>query len=133
MARQVTAWVGWVFFGAFALLTAGLFNIVGGLIAAFSPKDVLAWSGHSVVLVDVSAWGWVHFALGVLMVLVGLFLFGGRTWARAVAAVLVVLNLLAQFVSLPITPWWSLVVLVLDVLVLWAITVHGDEVERAVS
>ena len=42
-----------------------------------------------------------------------------------------IVNLLAQFVSLPITPWWSLVAIALDLVILWALTVHGDEVERA--
>lgn len=133
MARQVTGWVGWMWFAAFAMLTVGLFNIVGGLIAVFSPKKVLAWSGQNVVLVDVSAWGWVHFGLGVLLALTALFLFAGRFWARVLGVAFVVLNLLAQFVSLPVTPWWSIVVIVLDVVVLWALIVHGDEAERAVS
>jgi hypothetical protein len=132
MARQVTGWVGWVWFGAFLLLTVGFFNVIGGIVAAFSPDDVLAWSGHDVVLVDVSTWGWVHIVLGVLLVLVAAFLFAARPWARIVAAILVTLNLLTQFLYLPITPWWSLAVIVLDVFVLWALIVHGAEVEDAV-
>ncbi|QHT58026.1 hypothetical protein GXP71_19355 [Cellulomonas sp. H30R-01] len=133
MARTVTGWVGWVWFGAFCLLTVGLFNVVSGLIAVFSEEKVLAWSGQGVTIVDVSTWGWVHLILGALMVALGLVLFTGAAWARWTASVLVVLNLVAQFVSLPITPWWSLAVIVLDVVVLWALIVHGEEVERAVS
>jgi general stress protein CsbA len=75
----------------------------------------------------------VHLVLGVAMTALGLVLFTGAAWARWTASVLVVLNLVAQFVSLPITPWWSLAVIVLDVVVLWALIVHGEEVERAVS
>ncbi|NKY39706.1 DUF7144 family membrane protein [Cellulomonas septica] len=133
MARTVTGWVGWVWFGAFCLLTVGLFNVVSGLIAVFSEEKVLAWSGQGVTIVDVSTWGWVHLILGAAMVALGLVLFTGAAWARWTASVLVVLNLVAQFVSLPITPWWSLAVIVLDVVVLWALIVHGEEVERAVS
>ncbi|GCD19126.1 hypothetical protein ACFO3K_12320 [Cellulomonas algicola] len=133
MARTVTGWVGWVWFGAFCLLTVGLFNVVSGLIAVFSEDKVLAWSGQGVTIVDVSTWGWVHLILGAAMVALGLVLFTGAAWARWTASVLVVLNLVAQFVSLPITPWWSLAVIVLDVVVLWALIVHGEEVERAVS
>ena len=73
----------------------------------------------------------IDFATQVLLVLVGFALFGGSGWARLVAIVLVVVNLVAQFVSLPITPWWSLVAIALDVVILWALTVHGGEVERA--
>ena len=39
--------------------------------------------------------------------------------------------MVAQFVSLQITPFWSLVVIVLDLVILWALTVHGAEVEKA--
>lgn len=133
MARTVTAWVGWVWFGAFALLTVGLFNVVAGLVAVFQDDKVLAWSGNGVVLFDVSAWGWVHLLLGIALTALGLALFSGAAWARYTACVLVVLNLVAQFVSLPVTPWWSLTVIALDVVVLWALTVHGADVERAVS
>ncbi|WP_456825415.1 DUF7144 family membrane protein [Cellulomonas sp. P5_E12] len=131
MAQRVTAWVGWVWFAAFAILVAGLLNVVSGLVAIFSPKTVLSWTRDGIAVVDVSTWGWVHLVLGVLLVLAGFALFAGSWWARLVAAVLVIINLVAQFVSLPITPWWSLVVIALDLVILWALTVHGDEVERA--
>lgn len=132
MSRNVTAWVGWVWFAAFAILAVGLFNIVAGLAAAFSPNNVLSWTNDGVAVVDVSTWGWVHMILGVLLVAAGFALFSGAAWARLVAIVLVVLNLIAQFVSLQVTPFWSLVIIVVDLVILWALTVHGNEVERAV-
>ena len=131
MAQKVTAWVGWAWFGAFVVLTAGLINAVSGFVAIFSPSTVVSWTGEGIAVVDVSTWGWVHLVLGALLVLVGFALFAGSTWARRTAIVLVVINLVAQFVSLPVTPWWSLVVIALDLTVLWALIVHGDEVERA--
>ncbi|WP_456846367.1 DUF7144 family membrane protein [Cellulomonas sp. P5_C6] len=131
MAQRVTAWVGWVWFAAFAILVAGFINLVSGLTAVFSPKTVLSWTTDGLALVDVSTWGWVHLVLGAGLVFAGFALFGGATWARLVAIVLVVINLIAQFVSLPITPWWSIVVIALDLVILWALTVHGDEVARA--
>ncbi len=75
----------------------------------------------------------MHLALGALLTLTGFALFGAAGWARIVAVVLVVINLVWQFVWLPVTPWWSLASIVLGGFVLWALTVHGDEVERAVS
>jgi hypothetical protein len=131
MARNVTGWVGWVWFAAFSILAVGLFNIVAGVAAAFSPNNVLSWTNNGVAVVDVSTWGWVHIILGALLVAAGLALFSGAGWARLVAIVLVVLNLIAQFVSLQTTPFWSLVIIVVDLVILWALTVHGDEVERA--
>ena len=131
MAQRVTAWVGWVWFAAFAILVAGFINIVTGLVSVFSPKTVVSWSPDGIAVVDVSTWGWVHLVTGALLVIVGFALFAGSWWARLVAVVLVIINLVAQFVSLPITPWWSLVAIALDLVILWALTVHGGEVERA--
>jgi len=131
MSRNVTGWVGWVWFAAFSILAVGLFNIVSGVAAAFSPNDVLSWTNNGVAVVDVSTWGWVHIILGALLVAAALALFSGAGWARVVAIILVVLNLIAQFVSLQTTPFWSLVIIVVDLVILWALTVHGDEVERA--
>lgn len=134
MAQRVTGWVGWVWFCAFALLTIGLFNVISGLIAVFDEDKVLAWSGsQGAYVLDISTWGWVHLALGVLLTLTGFALFGAAGWARVVAIVLVVVNLVWQFVWLPVTPWWSLTAIVLGGFVLWALTVHGAEVERAVG
>ena len=84
MAQKVTAWVGWVWFAAFAILVSGLFNIISGAVAVFSPKTVLSWSPDGVAVVDVSTWGWVQLALGLLLLLVGFALFSGAGWARVV-------------------------------------------------
>src|SRR3954447_20451675 len=68
MARNVTGWVGWGWFAAFSILAVGLFNIVAGVAAAFSPNNVLSWTNNGVAVVDVSTWGWVHIILGALLV-----------------------------------------------------------------
>ncbi len=133
MAQKVTGWVGWVWFGAFALLTVGLFNVVSGLIAVFNDDKVLAWNNfQGAFVLDISTWGWVHLILGALITFVGFALFGGALWARITAIILLTVNLVWQFFWLPVTPWWSIAVIALGGFTLWALTVHGDEVERAV-
>lgn len=133
MARssQVTAWVGWVWFAGIVLLVLGLFNAISGLVAAFSPEKLVGLGEQGIVVLDVSTWGWVHLVVGILLVIVGFSVLSGRGWARLVAIVLVVLNVLTQFVALPASPWWSVVTIILGLFVLWALVVHGDEAERA--
>lgn len=133
MARssQVTAWVGWVWFAGIVLVTIGFFNAISGLVAVFSPNSLVGVSDAGIVVLDVSTWGWIHLVIGVLLVLIGFALLSGKGWARMVAIVLVVINAIAQFTTLQVTPWWSLITIVLDVFVLWALVVHGDEAERA--
>lgn len=124
---RVTGWVGWVWFAAALLFTVGLFGVIAGLVAVFNPNTVVAATGEGVAVIDVSTWGWVHLVIGVLVALTGLALFGGAAWARLVAIVLIVLNMLVQFVALPSTPWWSLTAIILSLVVLWALVVHGGE------
>ncbi|MGO1287880.1 MAG: DUF7144 family membrane protein, partial [Cellulosimicrobium funkei] len=111
MARssQVTAWVGWVWFAGIVLVTIGFFNAISGLVAVFSPNSLVGVSDAGIVVLDVSTWGWIHLVIGVLLVLTGFALLSGKGWARMVAIVLVVINAIAQFTTLQVTPWWSLV------------------------
>jgi hypothetical protein len=54
-------------------------------------------------------------------------LFSGSAWARVVGTVLVSLNLMAQFVFVSVYPVWSIIMMVVDVMVIYALTVHGGE------
>lgn len=129
MART-TAWVGWVVFAALMMLTTGFFNIVAGLAAVIGPDDAYVNTSVGLLVFDVQAWGWIHLVLGIVLLLVGACLAAGQTWARLAAIILVTLNLVTQFVLLPAQPWWSVLVIAIDVFVLWALVVHGDETKN---
>lgn len=126
MARA-TAWVGWIVFAALMMMTSGFFNAVAGLAAVIGDDDAYLDTRVGLLVFDVEAWGWVHLLLGVALIVVGACLAAGQTWARLVAVVLVSVNLVTQFVLLPAQPWWSVIVIAVDVFVLWALVVHGDE------
>ena len=51
------------------------------------------------------------------------------TWARVVAVILASLNAVGHIFLLPTQPWWSLLVIALDVFVIYALTVHGKELK----
>jgi len=129
---RVTGWVGWGWFAGIVLIIAGAIDIVYGLIAVFQPGSAyfVATEGE-LVLFDLQGWGWWHTIFGVLLILVGAALFTGATWARVTAIVLVSLNALSQLMLLPLQPWWSIIVLTLDILVIYALTVHGKEFRAA--
>jgi uncharacterized membrane protein len=79
--------------------------------------------------VNVQGWGWWHLISGVLLILVGLALLTGATWARVIAIILVALNAIGQLTLIGAQPWLSLILLGLDVLVIYALTVHGHELK----
>jgi hypothetical protein len=128
--REVTGWVGWGWFAAIVVIIAGVFDALYGLIAVLLPGSAyfVAVEGD-LFLFDVAGWGWWHLITGILLILVGFALIAGTTWARVVAIILVALNALGQLFLLPVQPWWSLIVLTLDILVIYALTVHGREMK----
>ncbi|HEU4544408.1 MAG TPA: hypothetical protein VFR23_24975 [Jiangellaceae bacterium] len=127
-----TGWVGWIWFAGLALILVGTFNLIHGLVAVFE-DDVLIAAGEGLVVLDLTAWGWVHTIAGALQVVVGLMLFTGARWARIAAIVLVMLNAVAQLAALNVQPTWSLVIIALDVVVLWALVVHGEEARAGIA
>lgn len=127
LRRHVTGWVGWIAFAGLLLLVAGVLNVISG-VAALVSDDVYVEGPRVTLVLDTTAWGWVHVLLGCALVVTALALLAGRTWARVVVSALVVLNVVSQTLLLPAYPVYSLLVIALDVVVLWAVVVHGDEV-----
>ncbi|PJI86661.1 DUF7144 family membrane protein [Luteimicrobium subarcticum] len=129
MAQRVSGWVGWVWFGGLAMFIAGVWNFFYGLAAVLGPDKRYLVSDAQLLVFNQQGWGWAHLIFGVIIAVVGLCVLTGQAWARLTAVVLITLNLITQFLYLPAQPWWSVIVIVLDVFVLWALIVHGDEAE----
>jgi hypothetical protein len=55
----------------------------------------------------------------------------GNILARTVGVLVAAGSLIGNFLFIPVYPVWALTVILLDVLVIWALTVHGREM-RAV-
>lgn len=127
-----TGWVGWIWFAALALILVGTFNVIHGLVAVFE-DNVLVAAGQTLAVLDLTTWGWVHTVAGALQIVVGFALFTGARWARIAAIVLVMLNAVAQLAALNAQPTWAIIVIALDVVVLWALVVHGEEARAGVA
>ena len=125
---------GWIGFAGIVMLVMGGIAFFQGLIALFEDEYyVVTQSGFLVV--DVTAWGWIMLLWGVLLVLAGLSLISGRTWARWFTIVVVALNFFAQlgFLGNSSYPLWALTALALNVVVLYALTVRWDESQADIA
>jgi hypothetical protein len=112
---------GWVHFGAVMMIVVGAFGVIEGLIALFNPTTYVTVDG-AVLTVDLTAWGWAHLVLGALLVVTGVSLMRtAPAWARGLGVVLVVLSILVQLAWLPASPIWSILMIVLDLLVIYAL------------
>jgi hypothetical protein len=112
---------GWVHFGAVMMTIIGAFGVIEGLAALLTPTTYIAVNG-TVLSIDLSAWGWLHLILGALLVITGISLLRETpSWARALGTVLVALSILVQMAWMPAYPIWSILIITLDVVVLYAL------------
>jgi hypothetical protein len=126
--RATSGWaVGFILFAAIMMMMTGVFQALAGLIAIFENEFYVATRNY-LFKFDATTWGWIHLILGVIVVLAGWGLLSGRTWARAVGITLALLSAIANFLFIPYYPFWSLLIIALDVFVIWALAAHGGDV-----
>jgi hypothetical protein len=111
---------GGLVLGGVLMVVYGLFAVLQG-IAAIAGDEVYTSFGQYSFEFDLTAWGWIHVIVGVLVVVAGLGLFTGAGWARVASAVVVGLALIANFLWLPYQPFWSMIMIVTGLFVLWSV------------
>ncbi|MDH6628241.1 hypothetical protein M2271_006073 [Streptomyces sp. LBL] len=117
-------WVtGGVVFAGVLMLVNGILAIFQG-ISALAKDDVWASLGDYVYKVNLTGWGVILLVLGVLSALTGAGILRGEPWARIVGIFLASLNMVAQFLFLPYSPVWSIIMIAVNVFVIWALAAH---------
>jgi len=108
-------------FAACMLTLIGSFQVIAGLVAIFDDNFYVVAQNYTFNL-DTTAWGWIHLIVGVLIVATAFGLFSRAAWAGATAIVLASMSAIANFFFIPYYPFWSIVVIALDIWVIWALT-----------
>jgi len=111
---------GWTVLAAVLMFFGGIMAIFQG-IAAIAKDDLIVVTNNYAYTLDVTSWGWIHLALGVLIALAGLALFTGALWARVVGIAVAGLGMLANFLWLPYYPFWAIMLIAIDIFVIWAL------------
>ena len=125
-----TRWVGWLYFGAAMMFLIGFFQVIEGLAAIVNDNFTKVTPNGLVVRVDYTVWGWVHLALGVAIFLSGLGVLTGRLAARVVGVALAVVGAVINLAFLPAQPAWGVILVTVNVLLIYALTVHGGELRE---
>lgn len=112
------------------MMLVGVMHAIQGLVALVN-DNFYVFGKEYVFEFDITAWGWIHLIGGTIVLVAGVALFQGAVWARAVAVVVASLSILLNFAWLPYYPLWSLVVIGFDLLVIWAVTMHGRDITSA--
>ncbi|GLX50677.1 hypothetical protein Shyhy01_36270 [Streptomyces hygroscopicus subsp. hygroscopicus] len=113
-------------FAAVMLLLTGILDIFRGIMG-IAQDDVFLTTRNYVFQFNLTGWGWVHLILGAVAVVVGLGLMKVSAWARAAGVVIAALIIIANFLSLPYSPVWSIVMIALAGFTIWALCVVRQE------
>jgi hypothetical protein len=125
--RPVTGWVVWMFFAGAVLVLLGVFQIIDGLVSLFKNDIYSVRPARLPLDVSYTVWGWVHLVLGVALIPLGYAVLAARPWARFTAIGLALLSAVVHFAFIPAYPVWSVVIIALDLIVVYALTIHGGE------
>jgi hypothetical protein len=115
---------GWQAFAGVILFLNGVFGFLYGLAAVLNDEVVTVGGGTGVTVWDFTAWGWVQMVVGVLMAATSIGLFMMKGWARFFALVFCMINVLVQFGTISAFPLWALLVIALDIIIIYQLTVN---------
>jgi len=127
---RATGWVGWIFFSGILMIMLGMFQALMGVVALFQDDFYLVGRSGLVLSLDYSTWGWVHLTIGIVAVLAGFGVLMGQMWARVFGIVLALGSAVTNVVFIAAYPIWSTIVIVIDILIIYALSVHGREVKN---
>ena len=107
------------FAGVLLILAAG-FQVLQG-ISALAKDDVYVKGVDYAFQFDLTTWGWIQLVLGLLGVAIGIGIVMESTVGYLGGIGIGFLAAVSQFAFLPYYPLWSVLIISLDVLVIWAL------------
>lgn len=127
--KEVSAWSGWVFFAGFMMIILGVFQTIAALTALINNKWLVV-TERNLLVFNFTAWGWIHLIIGIVVLVAGFSVMHGSMWARIVGILIATLSAIANLAYMNVYPIWSIMMIVIDVLVIYALTVHAGELKE---
>lgn len=121
---------GWVVFASIMLIMAGVFGIIDGMVALIHDEVYLV-TKDQIVAFDFTTWGWIHLIVGIIVTTAGFAVMSGQLWARMVGVLAATASAIAQIAFITAFPFWSVLIIGIDILIIYGLLVHGEEVEAA--
>ena len=127
--RRLGEGYGLVAFASVLLVIVGCFNLIYG-IAAIANSHVFVANAHYVIG-GLRTWGWITLILGVLQLLAAAGIAAGNQLARWFAVAVLGLNAIDQMFFIPAYPFWSLVIIAVDIVALYGLCAYGSRANLA--
>ncbi|MGB3302436.1 DUF7144 family membrane protein [Gordonia sp. (in: high G+C Gram-positive bacteria)] len=112
---------GATFAAAMLLFVGGILGVLQG-ISAVAKDELFVPTLNYVFSVDLTGWGWIHIIIGAIAIAIACGMIAGATWARVAAIVIASISIIANFLWLPYYPWWSILIIAIDVIIIWAVS-----------
>jgi hypothetical protein len=119
---------GWAAFAATMVLIVGVFNMIYGLAAIIDDDYFVA---DELLFGDLSLWGWIHLVLGVLQVITAALIYAGNESGAVLGITFAGFSATAALLAIGAYPVWSVTILVVDGLIIYALTVYGDAFKQS--
>jgi len=119
--------VGFTFFAAVMMWWIGFFHAIDGLVAIFNDKVFLPTPNY-IFKFDLTTWGWIHLVAGIVVFIAAFGVLTGAVWGRIVGVMVALISAIISFAFVPYYPVWSLIIVGVDIVVIWALTVHGRDI-----
>lgn len=120
-------WAGWTVFASFMMIMIGFFQAIVGLTAILK-DDFYVVAPKALITVSVTSWGWVHLLLSVLVIFAGYAVMDGKVWGRTIGVLLALGGAIVNLAFIPYYPIWSIMLVIVNVVVIYALTVHGRDI-----
>ena len=123
--EDVSGWaVGGIAFAGTVMVMIGTFQVLEGLVALFNDEFFVVTRNYTFDL-DVTALGWIHLIIGIVVLATGFGLFARSTWAGVTGIMICALSAISNFFFIPYYPIWALLLIGLNIWVIWALTRPG--------
>jgi hypothetical protein len=120
---------GWAAFAGVIMFVVGSLDALWGL-GGILNNNIVVVGGHGAIIADITTWGWIHLILGSLVALTGLGLLMGNPAARWAGVFFVSVNAISQIVWFPAAPLWAFLLIILDVTIIYQLTVRWEAQAR---
>ena len=115
---------GYTVFAVAIMFVLGLWQVLAG-IAAVVRGGLFATAPGYIYAFDIVVWGWILILLGVLIAGASIVVLLGWNGGDTAAIWLACLCMVANFLVIPYYPIWSLTIIGLSVILLWALMARG--------
>lgn len=110
-------------FAAVLMMIGGGFGVLVGISllakGSFYVQPANYWLNTSA-----SSWGWWHLILGVVVLAAGFGVMSGAAWARWLGIILVSIQAMANFLFVPVQPFWAITLILVDLWIIHSLFVH---------